>query len=145
MIPIQFYEYLLGIQGVYILPYIIGRNGKLAGSLAVDEHEQLHFFGAAKRDHGVKRGADGAPGVKNVVDENDLLAFDEKRNARLARAWRLFASAEVVTVKRGVQVTERDFALQACRKELVDSLGEENAPWLQAKEYGLFKTSVIFN
>ena len=60
------------------LPEVIGRDGQLAVS-AVNEHGKLDAGGAAVVDEFGERGADGAPGEKDIVKEDDVRAFDRER------------------------------------------------------------------
>jgi len=54
-------------------------NGQLAMT-AVDEDGELYAARASMVKEGVKRGADGAAGVEDVVTDDDVAALDVKAN-----------------------------------------------------------------
>jgi hypothetical protein len=61
----------------------VGMNRKLS-STAIDEHRKRNSRGSSKISELVQCSADRAPGIKNVVDDYDVRAFDIAGQARRA-------------------------------------------------------------
>ena len=60
----------LAVGGRHVLADVVGADRELAVA-PVDEHGQLDGTRTPVLGHGVERGADGAPGEQDVVDEDD--------------------------------------------------------------------------
>ena len=69
----------LGVRRRQVLADVVGADRQLAVA-AVDEDREPHGARAAEVGEGVERGADGAPGVEDVVDEDDHLVVDPARS-----------------------------------------------------------------
>src|SRR5690606_15845806 len=86
-------------------PDEVGADGELAEA-AVDEGEEADGGGPAEVHHGVERGARGAPGVDDVVDEDEAAGVDVERDVRRLDDGRAGRLAEVFPVERGVEDAE---------------------------------------
>ena len=64
-----------------VLPDVVGAYGQLAVP-SVDEHCELDALGAAVIEERLDRRADRPPGVEDVVDEDDRLAFEREVERR---------------------------------------------------------------
>ncbi len=99
---------------------------------AVDERHQRDRLRPAVVEQLVHRGPDGAAGVEDVVDEEELPVGDVERN--LARLHRLVEArlAVVVAVERDVEPAERDLEPELA----VQALGEPGAAGVDADHPG---------
>jgi hypothetical protein len=65
---------------------------------------KFYFFRAAKGQHSVHGGADGAAGPKHVIHHDHFFAFNNKIYFGLIRQQRRFPSAKIIAVKGDIQV-----------------------------------------
>ena len=60
---------------------VVGLHRQLAAA-AIEQHRQLHPRRPAEVEDLVERGADGAAGVEDVVDQDDVLVVDREVDRR---------------------------------------------------------------
>src|SRR6185295_140814 len=108
-------------------------------------HQQFHFFRSAECDHGIQRGANGAPRIEDVINQYNFFSFDEKRNEGFTDFGRDFTPTEIVAMKGGVQVAQGDLNTRIFIQFLFDSFGEKYPPWLKPQEHSMLKIPVIFD
>ncbi len=102
---------------------------------AVDQHRELDLRRAAVVEDLVDRGADGAAGVEDVVDDHDRAAVD--RELELARVDDRRARperSEVVAVEADVDEAERDPRLQELAGQRLQPLREDRAAAVDADD-----------
>jgi hypothetical protein len=87
--------------GDYLLPYIIGLNGKLSMA-TVDKHSQLDDLGAPKIDQSVHRRPDGPSRVQHIIHQDDPFIPQSEGNLCLAHERPGEANGEVIPVKSDV-------------------------------------------
>ena len=103
----------------------VGRDGQLAPA-AIHEHREPDAPGPPEVDELVERGADGAPGVEHVVDEQDRLALHREPDVGRADDRRRALLRDVVTVERDVERPEGRLDAEASRELRPEALGEEH-------------------
>ena len=69
---------------------------------AIQEHRELNPSGTPERADRIHRGAAGAAGKKNVIDQNDSEFFQIKREARFADTGERISNAEIVAMHRNI-------------------------------------------
>src|SRR5947208_9634516 len=69
---------------------------------AIDQRGQLDPSGPSKRIDRVHGGANSAPGVENVIDNDDCSLFQRQGEFRRAHDWQFRARSDVVAVHRYV-------------------------------------------
>jgi hypothetical protein len=107
------------------LSEVIGRDGQLAVS-AVDKDGKLDAGGAAVVDEFVERGADGAPGEKDIVKEDDVRAFDREGEVGPADGGDGAEVVEVISVEGDIEGAERSLA-SAGAEDVIDASAEDGA------------------
>ncbi|GAB7189770.1 hypothetical protein NUM3379_04760 [Kineococcus sp. NUM-3379] len=102
---------------------MVGADGQLAVA-AVHEHREAHDPGAAEVGDGVEGGADGAPGVQDVVDEDDHPVV-EAAGGQLGGQQRAGGvPAQVVAVHRDVEGAGGDLGAVGVGDAAREALGE---------------------
>src|SRR5581483_7826116 len=115
------------------LAHIGGLNGQLAMT-AVNEHSQLHAARTAMIEERIQRSADGAAGIKHVVADDDIAAFDLEANGAGGDDGTDAGSGKIVAVELDVEHARFDRSLFDGRDELAEPLGERNSAALDADE-----------
>ena len=118
-----------------VLADVVGPDRQLAVA-AVAEHGELHAARAAVVEEGVDRGAHGAAGEEDVVDEDDgALAGVELDvggvDDRLAGG---VLGADVVAVEADVEVADRQLGAGQLGEEVVEATGEDRAASVDADD-----------
>jgi hypothetical protein len=106
------------VQSVNPSPGVVGLNGKFARESAVDEYTKFYALRASEVSKGVEGCPHGPARVKNVVDDDDSLAFDEHIHFGGAGGKWFLTAAKVVSVKGDVQKAIGDRACSKFRLEL---------------------------
>jgi hypothetical protein len=106
------------VQSVNPSPRVVRLNGEFARESAVDEYTKFYALRASEVSEGVEGCPHGPARVKNVVDDDDSLAFDENIHFGGAGGKRLFSAAKVVSVKGDIQKAIGDRACSKFRLEL---------------------------
>lgn len=83
-------------------PDIIRGEGEESAA-AIDQHRELHLGRAPVIEELVKRGVDGPPRKKHVVDEEDRGAIDVGRDMRWREFFRDGVSADVIPMEGNVE------------------------------------------
>src|SRR5205814_205394 len=94
---------------------------------AVDQDEKLNSGSPALVEERVERGADGAAGVEHVVHQDDVFAFDGKRDVGGVDDGLVGDGGEVVAVEVDIQNAHGDLALLEALDFLGEALGERDA------------------
>src|SRR6266852_3002064 len=101
---------------------------------AVHQRRKLDFSGTPVVEQLVHRGAHGAPGVENVVDNHDMSAVDVERDLRRLHLVMQSGGVEIVAIERDVERSHRRRELQLP----VQALGKPGAAGADAYEPGGF-------
>src|SRR5207248_6237519 len=126
-------------RGRQVLADVVGPDRQLAVA-AVDEHGELYAGGPAVVEERVDRGADRAPRVEDVVDEDDRAPLEREVELRRAddrlRVERRLAAAhlDVVAVEGDVDGAERGRDAGTLLDEPPQSLRERHAAGVDADE-----------
>ncbi len=84
-----------------------GFDGELAVA-AVDEHGELDAARASVIEEGVEGGTNGAAGVEDVVDQDDVLVLDVELHGAGADLGAMADGGEVVAVESDVEGADGD-------------------------------------
>ena len=122
-------------RGRQVLADVVGADRKLAVA-AVDEHRELDALRAPVVEEGLDRGAHGAAGEEDVVDEDDRAAGEVEVEVRgVDDRLRLgLAASEVVAVEGDVEVAERDLGAGQLADQRVQARGEDGAAGVDADQ-----------
>src|SRR5579875_1451897 len=113
--------------------YVLRLDGEFAVA-AVDEDEELDGLGAAVVEEGVEGGPDGAAGVEDVVEKDDVAAFDVEADVAFFDDGADVAGREVVAVEANVEDAGVDGVVFDGGDDFGEPLGEGNAAALDADE-----------
>src|SRR5580658_3356463 len=90
----------------------------------VDEHQQLNQAGASMRKEGVKGSAGGAPGIKHVVDQHNLLTFDGKSDFRFLHYGLRSERRKIIAIEGDVERAHGNFLLFDLLNHFAQALGD---------------------
>src|SRR5579862_86239 len=123
----------LAICGLHFAPDERRLDGQFAMA-AVDQDAKLHLLRTTFIEKSVQGGTRGAPGVKDIIHQNDLFSGDTNANFGFLynRLWT--DSGKIVTVERNVQGAQRDRFLLNSFDHLAEALGKENAATANADD-----------
>ena len=112
---------------------------------AVDEHAERNALGPAEVEEAIHGGANGAPGVEDIVDEHEIHAVDGKIDVRGLQngLWRDFG--EVVTVKSDVEGADRNFYTVDTAHRARDTLSQGDAAAANADEGQIAGAATFFD
>src|SRR5579862_7782088 len=94
---------------------------------AVDQHTERDALGAAEVEEAVHGGADGAAGVQDVIDEDEVHLVDSEANVRGLQNGVSCNLREVIAVKSNVQSAYGDVDAVDAAHGLGDALGQRHA------------------
>ena len=115
---------------------------------AIDQDSELDALRPPVVEERLDRGADRAPSVENIVDEDDRSSFEREVELRLAddglRAQRRFAASHlhVVAVEGDVDGAELGCLAGPFLDQTCEPAGERDAPRLDADERNLVELGV---
>ncbi len=110
----------------------VGMNGQLPMA-AIDEYRKINPIWAAELTHCIEGGADGAPFIDHVINEDDD-AIGEVAGHGAFGGGAHADGAEVVPVKGDVQLTDENVVLFEGLDLSGEGCGEGNAPRMDANE-----------
>src|ERR1700761_1864149 len=130
---LQPYVYPLLARGRQVLADVVGAEGKLAVA-AVAEDGELDALGAAIVEERLDRGADGAAGEEDVVDEDDRAGREVEVDVGVAddRLGERARGADVVAVEADVDVAEGQVGACQLAEEGVEAAGQDGAAGVDA-------------
>lgn len=112
---------------------------------AVDEDGELDHFGSTEIDNGIERRADGATGVKNVVDEHNDFAGDVGENVGRTDYGLRLQSGEVVAIESDVENAESGFATFGFFDCLSEALSDGHAAGSDADQNDIVDAAIAFD
>lgn len=107
--------------GLELDAHVIRLDWHLAMS-SVDEDSQLDLPRSAVVRKRVKGGADGPPGEKNIIDEDQMRTLDFERDVALLKLWILVQMLVVIAIERDIENSESKLAILLGQK-IADTLG----------------------
>src|SRR5438477_3583052 len=119
-------------------------NRQLAMS-AIDEHGEHHFARTSEVDQRIERGAHGAAGVENVVDEHDDLVVDRLRQLRRLHHRLRRDRREVVAIERDVEDAERHLLPFHIGDLFRHSFADGNSPTTNADDEQIFEAAILLD
>lgn len=122
----------------------LGFNGHFAMA-AVNEHAERNALRAAEIEKAVHGGANGASGVEDVVDEDEVHAVDAKGDIGrlqhgLGRDFR-----EIVAIESDIESADGHVDAIDAAHGLGDALGERHAAAADADEGEMLRASAFFD
>jgi len=139
------YFYFLRLYGIHSMAYIVGLHGQLAAETAVDEDEQFHFFRAAEVDECIHGRAYGAACVEHIVYEHYCFILYAERYVGVGRYLNI-AALDIIAVEGDIKLAVLYFFVPGdLFDHLRDTIGQENATWLDADNNGIGERSMVFN
>src|ERR1019366_4448003 len=117
---------VLGARGGQVLPDVVGANRQLAVA-AVGEHGQLHALGATVGEQRLDRGADGATGEEDVVDDHDSETGEVEVDVGGVQDGGVGSRGDVIAVEADVEVAEGNVGVEQLLEQDVQTLGEEGS------------------
>ena len=130
-------------RGRQVLADVVGLDRQLAVA-AIDQHDQLDGARPAEVDERVERGADRAPGVEHVVDQQDATVVDRERHFgaphHRLRPHRL--AHQVVAVERDVERAGRHVAAGDLAQRGGDAARQRHPARADADERELVEAAV---
>ncbi len=112
---------------------------------AVDKDGELDAARAAAGKDGLDRGARRAPGIDDVVDEDDDLIRHVKGELRALDNGRVGQEGEIVPVKADIQTAAGNGAALDAPDIVADALGDRLAPAADADEDNVFHAAVLLD
>ena len=103
--------HVLGARGRQVLADVVRPDRQLAVA-AVGEHRQLHARGATVVEQRLDRGADGASGEEDVVDDHDRFAREVEVDVRGVHHRGLGPAGDIVAVEADVEIPERNLRVE---------------------------------
>jgi hypothetical protein len=122
-----------GVSGLHGAADVLGFNGHFAMA-AIDEDAKGHALGTAQVEEAVHGGTDGAAGVKDIVDEDQVHGIHgESYVGRLEDSlWSDFG--EVIAIKRDIECADGNFNAIDATHGLSDTFGQRYTATTDADE-----------
>src|SRR5207247_8588112 len=73
----------------------------------IDQHTELHPLGASMAEQSIHGSTGRPPGVKNIINQDDVLSRDRDPNFALLHHWLRAKSGKVVTVYSDIERANR--------------------------------------
>ena len=101
---------------------------------AIDEHEQLHAPRASVIEEGIEGGANGAPGVEHIVDQDHVAAVDVEAERAGDDNGANIARGKIVAIEADVEDTGVDGVLLDTADQRAEALGNGDTAPLDADQ-----------
>jgi hypothetical protein len=112
---------------------------------AIDEDTERDALGATKIEETVHGGADGAAGVEDVVDEDQVHGVDAERNIRGLQDGLWSDFGEIVAIESDVERADGHFDAVDAAHGLRDALGQGHSAAANTDEGEIFCAATFFH